>query len=96
LKKLNKTDAITVENLEKPQSNETADLDGIEKQTSFRTRSFPRRCLSIEGATTTNHRTSSGLRPASIYLEMDYMKRSQSSKNRRTRSNYSVGERMTI
>ncbi|XP_011698756.1 PREDICTED: uncharacterized protein LOC105456429 isoform X2 [Wasmannia auropunctata] len=82
-----------VENLDKLQSNETAEeLDGVEKRTSFNPRSLPRRCLSVEGATTTNHRmsSSSGLRPASIYLEMEYMKRSQSTKSRRTRSNYSV------
>ncbi|XP_012533821.1 uncharacterized protein LOC105835262 isoform X2 [Monomorium pharaonis] len=81
-----------VENSEKPQSNETAEeLDGVEKRTSFNPRSLPRRCLSVEEATT-NHRmsSSSGLRPASIYLEMEYLKRSQSTKSRRTRSNYSV------
>jgi len=92
LKKLNKTDAITVENSEKPQSTEMVEeLDGVEKRTSFR--SLPRRCLSVEGATTTNRASSfSGHRPASIYLEMEYMKRSQSSKSRRSRSNYSVGK----
>ncbi|KYQ46544.1 TWiK family of potassium channels protein 7 [Trachymyrmex zeteki] len=81
-----------VENLEKPQSTEMAEeLDGVEKRTSFSPRSLPRRCLSVEGATTTNRASSfSGHRPASIYLEMEYMKRSQSSKSRRTRSNYSV------
>lgn len=97
MKKLNKTDAITVESSEKPQSIETAEeLDGVEKRTSFNPRSLPRRCLSVEEATTTNHRTSSssGPRPSSIYLEMEYMRRSQSTKSRRTRSNYSVGERM--
>ncbi|XP_077273512.1 potassium two pore domain channel subfamily K member galene isoform X2 [Temnothorax americanus] len=82
-----------VENSEKPRSNETPEeLDGVEKRTSFSPRSLPRRCLSVEGATTTNHRTSSssGPRPSSIYLEMEYMRRSQSTKSRRTRSNYSV------
>jgi len=90
--------AITVENSEKPQSSETAEeLDNAEKQTSFGPRSLPRRCLSVEGATTNNHRMSltPGPRPGppSVYLEMEHMRRTQSTKTRRTRSNYSVGER---
>ncbi|XP_067213829.1 uncharacterized protein [Linepithema humile] len=82
-----------VENSEKPQSNGMAEEpDGVERQTSFSPRSLPRRCLSVEGATTNNHRTNStsGLRPASVYLELEHMRRSQSTKARRTRSNYSV------
>ncbi|KAL6257320.1 hypothetical protein P5V15_010895 [Pogonomyrmex californicus] len=82
-----------LENSEKLQSNGTAEeLDSVEKRASFNPRSLPRRCLSVEGATTNVHRTNSsaGLRPAAIYLEMEYMKRSQSTKSRRTRSNYSV------
>ncbi|KAH0946822.1 hypothetical protein HN011_003471 [Eciton burchellii] len=86
-----------VENSEKPQGNETAaeELDNAEKQTSFGPRSLPRRCLSVEGATTNNHRmslTHSVPRPGppSVYLEMEHMRRTQSTKTRRTRSNYSV------
>ncbi|XP_070153701.1 uncharacterized protein Galene [Polyergus mexicanus] len=82
-----------VENSERPRSNGTTEEpDSAEKQTSFNPRSLPRRCLSVEGATT-NHRTSltSGLRPPSVYLEMEHMRRSQSGKSsRRSRSNYSV------
>ncbi|XP_072758263.1 uncharacterized protein Galene [Anoplolepis gracilipes] len=84
-----------IENSERPQSNGTTEEpDSAEKQTSFNPRSLPRRCLSVEGATTNNHRTSltsSGLRPPSVYLEMEHMRRSQSGKSsRRSRSNYSV------
>ncbi|XP_014479165.1 PREDICTED: uncharacterized protein LOC106746743 isoform X2 [Dinoponera quadriceps] len=82
-----------VGNSEKPQSNGTTDEpDNAEKQTPLSPRSLPRRCLSVEGATTNSQRTSlaSGLRPAQVYLEMEHMGRSQSAKSRRTRSNYSV------
>ncbi|EFN76118.1 Two pore potassium channel protein sup-9 [Harpegnathos saltator] len=92
-KKLNKTDVITVGNSEKPQSNGTTDEpDNAEKQTSLSPRPLPRRCLSVEGTTTNSQRTglASGLRPAPVYLEMEHMGRSQSTKSRRTRSNYSV------
>ncbi|RLU22968.1 hypothetical protein DMN91_005246 [Ooceraea biroi] len=81
------------ENLEKPQGNGTAEeLDSTEKQTSFGPRPLPRRCLSVEGATTNNHRVSltPAPRPSSVYLEMEHMRRSQSTKTRRTRSNYPV------
>ncbi|KAL6432873.1 hypothetical protein ACFW04_006316 [Cataglyphis niger] len=82
-----------VETSERPRSiGTTEEADSVEKQTSFNPRSLPRRCLSVEGATT-NHRTSltSGLRPPSVYLEMEHMRRSQSVKStRRSRSNYSV------
>lgn len=96
-KKLNKTDAITVENPEKLRSNGTSEEpDNSERQGSFSPRTLPRRCLSVEEATTNDHRTNlaSGLRPPSVYLEMEHMRRSQSSKSRRTRSNYPVGERI--
>ncbi|GAB1859539.1 Potassium channel subfamily K member 9 [Camponotus japonicus] len=82
----------TRENSERPRSNGTTEEpDSTEKQTSLNPRSLPRRCLSVEGATT-NQRTSltSGLRPPSVYLEMEHMRRSQSGKSRRSRSNYSV------
>ncbi|XP_011262011.1 uncharacterized protein LOC105254800 isoform X2 [Camponotus floridanus] len=82
----------TRENSQRPQSNGTTEEpDSSEKQTSLNPRSLPRRCLSVEGATT-NQRTNltSGLRPPSVYLEMEHMRRSQSGKSRRSRSNYSV------
>ncbi|KAL0126735.1 hypothetical protein PUN28_005239 [Cardiocondyla obscurior] len=79
------------ESSEKPQGNKTVEeLDGVEKRTSFRPKPTPRRCLSVEEATTNHRMNSSSPQPASIYLEMDYMRRSQSTKSRRTRSNYSV------
>lgn len=82
-----------VENSERPRSNGTTqEPDTAEKQTSFNPRSLPRRCLSVEGATN-NHGASltSELRPPSVYLEMEHMRRSQSVKDsRRSRSNYSV------
>ncbi|XP_029159233.1 uncharacterized protein LOC114931398 isoform X2 [Nylanderia fulva] len=74
-----------VENSERPRSNGTTEeADTGEKQTSFNPRSLPRRCLSVEGATTNNHEASltSGLRPPSVYLEMEHMRRSQSVKAR--------------
>ncbi|CAD1477124.1 unnamed protein product, partial [Heterotrigona itama] len=55
------------------------------------TRSLPRRCLSMEGATS-NYRTNLAppLRPSSIYLELENSRRSQVSKTRRYRTNYPI------
>ncbi|XP_043250573.1 uncharacterized protein LOC122396337 [Colletes gigas] len=62
-----------------------------EKQPSFTTRPLPRRCLSVEGATT-NYKATPGppLRLPSAYLEMENLRRSQSNRTRRYRSNYPV------
>nr|XP_012141046.1 PREDICTED: uncharacterized protein LOC100877475 isoform X2 [Megachile rotundata] len=55
------------------------------------TRSLPRRCLSMEGATTNYKRSlASAQRPSSFYLEAEYGRRGQSTKGRRYRSNYPV------
>ncbi|KOX71128.1 Two pore potassium channel protein sup-9 [Melipona quadrifasciata] len=62
-----------------------------EKQAPLTTRSLPRRCLSMEGATS-NYRTNLAppLRPSSIYLELENSRRSQVSKTRRYRTNYPI------
>ncbi|KAK1130937.1 hypothetical protein K0M31_017242 [Melipona bicolor] len=62
-----------------------------EKQAPLATRSLPRRCLSMEGATS-NYRTNLAppLRPSSIYLELENSRRSQVSKTRRYRTNYPI------
>ncbi|XP_053984455.1 uncharacterized protein LOC128879393 isoform X1 [Hylaeus volcanicus] len=69
----------------------TEKTDNVEKP-SFVTRSLPRRCLSVEGTTANYDRTTPGpsLRLPSVYMEMENMRRPQSSKIKRYRSNYSV------
>ncbi|CAK9811482.1 Potassium channel subfamily K member 9 [Anthophora plagiata] len=64
-------------------------VENGEKQPPLVTRSLPRRCLSMEGATS-NYRTNlpTPLRPSSIYLEMENSRRSQASRTKRYRSNY--------
>ncbi|XP_043529101.1 uncharacterized protein LOC122538794, partial [Frieseomelitta varia] len=71
---------------------ETAESRGNgEKQAPLTTRSLPRRCLSMEGATS-NYRMNLAppLRPSSIYLELENSRRSQVSKTRRYRTNYPI------
>lgn len=92
-----KSNVVTVEEkLEKSQNNGTMEEpNSSDKPGLFNPRSLPRRCLSVEEATTNHHRLSLApalSRPASVYVEMEHMKRSQSTKTRRTRSNYPVGE----
>ncbi|KAG7197188.1 hypothetical protein KM043_007266 [Ampulex compressa] len=60
-----------------------------EKRASYGGRSLPRRCLSVEGATT-NHRSNpaAAFRPSSVYLEMEQMRKPQIGRNKRSRSNY--------
>nr|XP_031838304.1 uncharacterized protein LOC116429463 isoform X2 [Nomia melanderi] len=67
----------------------TENVDNVEKQVQYTTRSLPRRCLSVEGATT-NYKTNLAppLRQSSAYLEMENWRRHPSSRSRRYRSNY--------
>ncbi|XP_076160353.1 potassium two pore domain channel subfamily K member galene isoform X2 [Ptiloglossa arizonensis] len=68
----------------------TETVDNVEKP-SFTMRSMPRRCLSVE-ETATNYRTTLAppLRLPPVYLEMENMRRPQTSRIRRYRSNYPV------
>ncbi|XP_076231226.1 potassium two pore domain channel subfamily K member galene [Calliopsis andreniformis] len=62
-----------------------------QKPAAYTTRSLPRRCLSVEGATTNyNTNLAPPLRTPSIYLEIENTRRSQTSRTRRYRSNYPV------
>lgn len=74
-----------------PEAAET--LENVEKQAPLVTRSLPRRCLSMEGATS-NYRTNLAqpLRPSPTYLELENSRRSQFSKSRRYKTNYPTGK----
>ncbi|OAD52908.1 Two pore potassium channel protein sup-9 [Eufriesea mexicana] len=67
-----------------------------EKRAPLATRSLPRRCLSVEGATS-NYRTNLAppLRPSSIYLELENSRRSQISRSRRYRRDTLPGDLMS-
>lgn len=84
---------ITAEKETKANDRETDTPEDDVKRTPLATRSLPRRCLSVEGATT-NYKTNLAppLRPPSIYLEMENGRRGQSTRTRRYRSNYPVGK----
>ncbi|XP_066584445.1 uncharacterized protein galene [Prorops nasuta] len=84
-----KWQSTTSEKGDSPKSQNTANTESeTEKQRSYSTRSLPRRCLSVEGATS-NHTTN--LVPPSIYLEMEQPRRSRlPSKSRRSRTNLPV------
>ncbi|XP_015429617.1 PREDICTED: uncharacterized protein LOC107186298 [Dufourea novaeangliae] len=82
----------TMENSSKAQDVEaTGNVDQVEKQVPYTTRSLPRRCLSVEGATT-NYKSNlaSPLRPSPTYFEMENTRRLPSMRSRRYRSNYPV------
>ncbi|XP_076681988.1 potassium two pore domain channel subfamily K member galene isoform X1 [Andrena cerasifolii] len=72
-------------------AEDTGAAENGEKATPYTTRSLPRRCLSVEGATA-SYRTNvpAALRAPSVYLEMDTSRRPQSARARRYRSNYAV------
>ncbi|XP_029051178.2 uncharacterized protein LOC114879924 [Osmia bicornis bicornis] len=74
---------------EKENKPDTPEVDV--KRAPLAGRSLPRRCLSVEGATT-NYKTNLAppLRPPSIYLEMENGRRGQSIRTKRYRSNYPV------
>ncbi|XP_017891152.1 uncharacterized protein LOC108631614 isoform X2 [Ceratina calcarata] len=73
-----------------PQVIEARD-ENVEGPVPLVTRSLPRRCLSVESATSgyRNNVPTSLRRPSSVYLEMD-SRRSQHSRSKRYRSNYPV------
>lgn len=87
--------SFPVDNSKKTQPE--AQITGVKengaKQVPLVTRSLPRRCLSMEGATS-NYRSnlSPPLRPSPIYLDMENPRRSYAPKSRRYRSNYPVGK----
>ncbi|XP_050491719.1 uncharacterized protein LOC126874109 isoform X1 [Bombus huntii] len=84
----NKTDlGNTSKSRVEPEAAET--LENVEKQAPLVTRSLPRRCLSMEGATS-NYRTNLAqpLRPSPTYLELENSRRSQFSRSRRYKTNY--------
>lgn len=80
---------------EEPEATETR--ENSEKQEPLMTRSLPRRCLSMEGATS-NYRMSlpTSLRPSSIYLDLENSKKTQVSKIRRYRNNYPIGKSILL
>ncbi|XP_076479848.1 potassium two pore domain channel subfamily K member galene isoform X2 [Bombus vancouverensis nearcticus] len=87
----NKTDlGNTSKSRVEPEAAET--LENVEKQAPLVTRSLPRRCLSMEGATS-NYRTNLAqpLRPSPTYLELENSRRSQFSRSRRYKTNYPTG-----
>lgn len=92
---LNLVCSLTVGNSSKLRDiDATETVDNVEKP-SFTMRSMPRRCLSVE-ETATNYRTTLAppLRLPPVYLEMENMRRPQTSRIRRYRSNYPVGKRV--
>ncbi|XP_043796576.1 uncharacterized protein LOC122717008 isoform X2 [Apis laboriosa] len=80
----------TSKSKEEPEATETR--ENSEKQEPLVTRSLPRRCLSMDGATS-NYRMSlpSSLRPSSIYLDLENSRKTQVPKTRRYRNNYPIG-----
>ncbi|XP_076645033.1 potassium two pore domain channel subfamily K member galene [Halictus rubicundus] len=69
----------------------TENVDHVEKQPPYSSRSPPRRCLSVEGATT-NYKTNLAIpvRSSSAYSEMENWRRHPASRARRYKSNYPV------
>ena len=65
------------------------DLEIEERTPTLVTRSLPRRCLSVEGATNNRSGMNQTARPASVFLEMDNPRRlPTSSRSRRPRNYY--------
>ncbi|XP_033223984.1 uncharacterized protein LOC117177421 [Belonocnema kinseyi] len=65
------------------------DLEAEERTSTLVTRSLPRRCLSVEGATNNRSGMNQTARPASVFLEMDNSRRfPTSTRSRRSRNYY--------
>lgn len=78
----------TSKSKEEPEATETR--ENSEKQEPLMTRSLPRRCLSMEGATSNYRMSLPSLRPSSIYLDLENSKKTQVPKIRRYRNNYPI------
>lgn len=61
-----------------------------ERQPTLVTRSLPRRCLSVEGATNNRSGMNQTTRPASVFLEMDNPRRFPTSTRSRRPRNYYI------